>query len=281
MPFFSNDHIKLHYYEYGNGPDIMLAFHGFGMRGTQFSVLESAFSSKYKIYSFDLFFHGETQLHNSSLNVVRKGLNAQVIGGFIRDFLESIKTKDKKIALLSYSMGSLIALSLIESLPKKIDAVFFIAPDGIKPNRLLQIGSRSILVNRMFYQLVYRPKTVRFLLKCLLKFRYIDTSLHNILSREFETTETRLTCYNAITFHAKLHFDQNKIAGLMNEHNIRSYFYFGETDKLFPAEIGHNFSKKLKSTSVQVINEGHDLVNQKLNDVITVQLSSKQKHDKR
>lgn len=279
MPFFLNDHIKLHFHEYGEGPEIMLAFHGFGMQGTQFRTLESAFSSKYKIYSFDLFFHGKTHIHNSSLKVVRKGLTAKEFAGFIQDFLNSMAIKDKKITLLSYSMGSLMALSLIESLPKNIDTAYFIAPDGIKPNKLLYMGSRSLLLNRLFYQLVYSPKTVSFLLNCLLRFGYIDASLYKILSREFETTESRLTCYNAITFHAKLSFNQDIIAGLMNAHNIRSYFYFGERDRLFPKEIGHEFSKKLKSCFIQVIDDGHDLVNQKLNELIKVQLSGLQDYD--
>jgi len=278
MPFYSNDHVKLHYYEYGNGPDILLAFHGFGMRGTQFRVLESAFSSKYKIYSFDLFFHGETELRDSSLSTVRKGLNPQEYGNHIRDFINSLNTDNKKISLLSYSMGSLMALSVLENLPESIDSVFFIAPDGFKPNKLLQIGSRNLLINRFLYKMVYSPKTINLLLDFILKLKYIDSSLHYILRNECKTTETRLAGYNSITYHAKLSFEQNRIAELLNNNEINSFFYFGATDILFPAKIGIGFSKKLKNSKLMVLQEGHDLVNETLNEIIKLQL---QNHDQR
>ena len=273
MPFFANDRIKLHYYEYGTGTEILLAFHGFGMRGTQFRVLESAFSSKYKIYSFDLFFHGQTELFDSSLPTVRKGLNPAKYGNYIRDFIHSINAESKKVSLLSYSMGSLMALSILESLPESIDSVFFIAPDGFKPNKLLQIGSRNLLINRFLHKMVYSPKTVNLLLDFILKLKYIDSSLHHILRNEFKTTETRLACYNSITYHAKLSFKQNRLAEILNRHEIKSFFYFGESDLLFPASIGTSFSKRLNNSTIEVLKGGHELVNEKLNEIIRKQMN--------
>lgn len=273
MPFFSNDRVKLHYYEYGTGSDILLAFHGFGMKGTQFRVLESGFSTKYKIYSFDLFFHGDTELLDSSLSTVRKGLKPQEYGNHIRDFIKTIDAEGKKVSLLSYSMGSLMALSILESLPESIDSVFFIAPDGFRPNKLLQIGSKNLLINRFLHKMVYSPKTVNLLLDFILKLKYIDSSLHRILHNEFKTIETRLACYNSITYHAKLSFEQNKITELLNKYGINSFFYFGESDVLFPATIGKKLSKKLNRTSIEVMKGGHELVNEKLNEIIQKQLN--------
>lgn len=276
MPIFTNGHDTLHYYEYGSGPEIMLAFHGFGMRGTQFQVLEPAFCEKYRIYSFDLFFHGDTLLGDSSLPAVRKGLSAEHFGDIIRDFIHSIDAGEQKVSLLSYSMGSLMALSVLKTIPEYISSAFFIAPDGLKPNRLLQIGTRNKLVNRFFHQLVYSPKTVNFGLNCLLKFRYIDSSLYKILSREFASEATRLTCYNAITYYARLKFRQDEIAEIINGKGISTYLYFGKRDKLFPAEIGRAFSARLRESHLEILDEGHELVNSQLCDLIKQQLS---KHD--
>ena len=56
--YFENALVKLHYYKFGNGPQIMLCFHGYGMHGKQFKILEgTALASKYTFYGFDLFFH--------------------------------------------------------------------------------------------------------------------------------------------------------------------------------------------------------------------------------
>jgi hypothetical protein len=38
--YFENDLVKLHYYRFGRGDKIMLCFHGFGMHGKQFKLLD-------------------------------------------------------------------------------------------------------------------------------------------------------------------------------------------------------------------------------------------------
>ncbi|MBC8051547.1 MAG: alpha/beta hydrolase [Sphingobacteriaceae bacterium] len=271
LAFFTNNKVRLHYYTYGNGPEAMLAFHGFGMKGTQFSVLENAFSERYTIYSFDLFFHGQTELIDDSLGVIRKGVSSSEFGGYMAEFIQ--KMDFQKVSLLSYSMGALMALSVIESIPVLVDNAFFIAPDGIRPNKLLQFGSGNKIMNRIFYKLVYSPKTVQFILNSLFKYGYIDDSLHRILQGEFGTVATRLTCYQAITYHANLRFKPNKLAAIINKNQINTYFYFGETDRLFPPSIGHEFSAMLENTSLYILNTGHELVNKNLGEFITQQFS--------
>lgn len=271
MAVFSNNKVRLHYYTYGTGAEPMLAFHGFGMKGTQFSVLEPAFAERYTIYSFDLFFHGKTELFDNSLELIRRGLYSSEFSTYIAEFIQEMGFQ--KVSLLSYSMGSLMALSIIEHLADKVESAWFIAPDGIRPNMLLQIGSRNRIVNRIFYKLVYSPKTVNLILNSLLKYRYIDGPLHRILQGEFGTEATRLTCYQAITYHASLRFNKIKLAETINKNKIKTYFYFGETDRLFPPSIGREFSAMLENTSLYVLNSGHELVNEELAKIINRQFS--------
>ncbi len=183
-----------------------------------------------------------------------------------------------KASLLSYSMGSLMAFALVEQIPERIDTALFIAPDGLRPNRLLQLGSRNLLINRIFYKLVYSPATVDFILKQLFRFRYIDDPLFRILQGEFKSVETRLTCYNAITYHAQLRFKPDRLVENFNRHRIRSFFYFGKHDKLFPPDIGLSFSNKLNFNRLTVVEAGHELVNPGLNDLLRDHLS-KQHND--
>lgn len=247
----------------------MLAFHGFGMKGTQFSVLEPVFSERYTIYSFDLFFHGQTELLDKSLDTIRGGMSSADFGVQIAEFIQ--KMGFEKVSLLSYSMGALMALSVIEHLPTQVNEAFFIAPDGLRPNKLLQVGSGNIIVNRIFHKLVYSPKTVAVILNSLLKYRYIDHSLHRILQGEFGTEATRLTCYQAITYHAKIRFNKTRLATIINQHKIKTYFYFGETDRLFPPSIGKEFSAMLENSSLNILNTGHELVNKELGEFINRQ----------
>jgi pimeloyl-ACP methyl ester carboxylesterase len=268
MPYFSSQTAQYHYHVYGTGKQILLAFHGFGMRGTQFRVLEEALGQKYTIYSFDLFFHGETKLFDTSRKAVKKSINKKDFAQDMLSFLESINQHNQKFSLLSYSIGSKLALSLISEIPNQIEEAYFVAPDGIKPNLLLETGAKSKILNQIFWKLVYSPKTVKYLLNKLFRFKYIDASLHYILSKEFTSTETRLTCYNTITYFAELNLNKKLIINQINDAEINTHFYFGSKDVLFPPKIGKDFTKKLKNSNLHIINDGHDLVNSHLNSLM-------------
>lgn len=272
MPYFKTETANFHYYKYGNGEKVMLAFHGFGMRGTQFSILEEALGQKYTIYSFDLFFHGETQLFDTSREAVKKSINKKEFAQDMLNFLESINYHEHKFSLLSYSIGSKLALSLISEIPNQIDEAYFIAPDGIKPNLLLETGSKNRILNHFFWRLVYSPKTVKYLLYKLFQFKYIDASLHHILSNEFKTTKTRLTSYNTITYFAELSLNKKLLIQQINDAEISTHLYFGTKDVLFPPKIGKDFTKNLKNSNLYIIDDGHDLVKQNLNILIKKQL---------
>lgn len=273
MPVFTTETNTLHYYEYGTGPQLLLAFHGFGMRGTQFKIFEESLGSQYKIISFDLFFHGDTKLYNSNIENVRKGLPAQFFAKQIKDFLARNYPDVSKVSLLAYSMGTRMALCLIEHMPNKLENIYLIAPDGIEPNKLLKLGGANFIINRLFYKLVYSPKTVHFLLNILLKFNYIDEAIHRILKAEFGTTETRLACYNTITYYAQLSFDREKIANYINKHNLNCHLYFGKNDKLFPSTIGERFGRLLNKPNLHIFDEGHELVNTTMSRYLAKQLT--------
>ncbi|MGE6218718.1 alpha/beta fold hydrolase [Nubsella zeaxanthinifaciens] len=273
MPVFQVDSsCSLSYHEYGSGTALLLAFHGFGMKGTQFKVLEASLGKKYKIISFDLFFHGETTLQDCDVKKVRKGLQPVFFTKQIKQFLGALYPETEKVSLLSYSIGTRMALALIEQMPERIASAYLIAPDGIEPNKLLKLGGANFLVNRLFYRLVYSPKTVYFLLNLLLKLNYVDAAIYRILQAEFGTVDTRLTCYNTITYYGTLSFDRRRIANQINENNIEVHLYFGKKDKLFPSQIGERFAKLLHLPNIHLFDDGHELVKEKMNQYLTAQL---------
>jgi len=102
--YFENDLVTLHYYKFGNGPKSMLCFHGYGMHGKQFKLLESDLGSIYTFYGFDLFFHKQTKLKDQSLATVKKGITKKEIAGFIQDFCKHEGIG--RFSVIGYSMGS-------------------------------------------------------------------------------------------------------------------------------------------------------------------------------
>ncbi|HEX8530489.1 MAG TPA: alpha/beta hydrolase, partial [Cytophagales bacterium] len=50
----------LHFTRWGEGAQVLLAFHGFGQHRGYFESLADALGPAYTLYAFDLFFHGQS-----------------------------------------------------------------------------------------------------------------------------------------------------------------------------------------------------------------------------
>ena len=48
------------YFKFGNGPEILFAFHGFDNDANDFRIFEKAFGERYTIVAVNLFFHGKS-----------------------------------------------------------------------------------------------------------------------------------------------------------------------------------------------------------------------------
>jgi hypothetical protein len=82
-----------------------------------------------------------------------------------------------------------------------------------------------------------------------------------------------LACYNTLTYFSALSIKKEKIKHLLNQNNIKTHFYFGKKDALFPPKIGQKFCEDLNNTNLHIIDDGHDLVNHQLNDFIKSKFS--------
>src|SRR5215471_12510358 len=115
----------INYYIFGNGPETLFCFHGYGEDGTSFWFLEEKLGSAYTLYAIDFPIHGQTKWNEAY--------------AFTPDDLVAIMKaihpfNDKKISLLAYSMGGRAAMNLVQIIPDKISHVGLVAPDGLHRN---------------------------------------------------------------------------------------------------------------------------------------------------
>src|SRR5260370_41963530 len=97
------------YEVFGNGSEILLAFHGFANHPSDFKVFEPALGTKFKIISFHLPYHGPvpSDLSGKEISYSKEDLK-QLFKKFFA--LNSIKN----FSLMGYSLGGKIALQLME-----------------------------------------------------------------------------------------------------------------------------------------------------------------------
>lgn len=257
--YFENAFIKLHYYKFGNGPKHMLCFHGFGMHGKQFRVLEEKLGHQYTFWGFDLLFHKQTVLKDNSLATIKKGISKTELVNVFKAFCahEHIET----FSVIGYSMGSHYATVLVEEMPERIHEYIVAAPSSLEPGAVIRFFSDSWVGNKMIEKLLLSEKATLNLLRFFKSVRLIDDVSRDILFKEVNTPELRFAIYSCLTYLKPLKTDENKLINALNAHQIKSFFFFGEKDKNYLPAIGNKFFKKYTPTKMIILNENHEMIN--------------------
>jgi len=256
--YFENDLVTLHYYKFGNGPKVMLGFHGYGMHGKQFKLLEPALGDAYTFIGFDLFFHKETKLKDQSLPVVKKGIAKKQFADLILEFCEHEGIE--RFSVIGYSMGTHYASVVTEELSHLIDEFIIAAPSSLNPGRLIPFFSKNKTGNKILEKLTLNKTFLVRMLKTFRALRVIDAEAYKILFGEIGTEELRFNCYACFTYLRTFETDEPRLLQALNEQNIKSIFIFGKRDKSFPPGIGKNFIAKVKDAKVIILDEGHEMI---------------------
>lgn len=258
--YFENELVKLHYYQFGKGSNAMLCFHGYGMHGKQFKVLEETLGDKYIFYGFDLFFHKETKLIDQSVENVKKGITKRELSNLFLAFCDS-KLIDK-FSIMSYSMGSFYATALVEEIPNRIEKFIVAAPSSLNPGRVINFLSTNRIGNKILERLALSDTGMLRLLSSLKKSKVIDEKAYEILHREISTPELRFSFYACTSYLRFLKLNPQKFIKQINDHHIESIFIFGKRDKSYPIKIGRTIIPQISNAKQLIIDENHDMINQ-------------------
>jgi len=257
---FENEAVKLHYNQFGTGEHKMLCFHGFGMHGEQFNALEPAFGSKYTFYGFDLFFHKQTRLKDQSLQTIKKGLSKKDLAGIITAFCE--REHIDRFSVISYSMGSHYATTIVEELAPRINEYIVAAPSSINPGRLVKYLSKNKIGNKILEKVALNENALINMLRLFKRLRLVDDVGRDILLKEINTPELRFNLYACFTYLRFLSTDEPKLIKMLEKYAIKCIFIFGKHDKMYPPKIGNKFFKQFKQAEIVILEENHEMINQ-------------------
>ena len=249
----------------------MLCFHGFGMHGRQFLVLEPELGEKYTFWGFDLFFHEGTKLNNEELDTIKAGLSKKELTNFFLGFCKSQNID--KFSVIGYSMGSHYATAIVEEVPELIEDYIVVAPSSVDPGKMTTFFSKNKIGNKLLEKIVLSKNALINLLKLLRRMRFIDEEAYDILLNEIGTPQLRFNLYATFTYLRFLDTDAEKLEQALNNFPINSIFVFGQRDKIYPISIGKNFLSKLNNLKVLNLDESHELINKNFAKVLKDVLS--------
>lgn len=269
--YFENPFVKLHYYKFGTGTRHMLCFHGLGMHGKQFKLIANQLGHQYTFWSFDLFFHKETQLKDQSLATIKKGLQKKDLASLISAFCK--QEGIDSFSVIGYSMGTHYATTIVEELPAMVKEYIVAAPSSINPGKLVRFFGKNKAGNKILEKLMLSEKAMIRIINFCTLLGLLDVKSRDILYKEVVTYEMRFALYACFTYLRLLETNEEQLITSLTAHKIKSIFIFGRYDKMFLPSIGKTFFAKYKHGKVLVLDESHEMINQNFVNQLIASLS--------
>ena len=166
-----------------------------------------------------------------------------------------------------------MVIGAVMEMPESVDEIFLISPDGLRKNIWYNLAIYPASGRKLFLHLVKHPEKYFAAVSFLAWLRIIPKALKKFLETQLETEEKRQFSFDV--WYCIKDFDTNvKTARqLLNKNKIRSYLFFGEFDKVIKPAIGKKFVRGLTNTRLIILQKGHHLVKEYLNDEITKALN--------
>lgn len=247
------DGYVLNYHIYNGGPEYLLAFHGFGLSARSMQSLTKPLSSAYTIISVDLFFHGKSHWP------IDRILAKSEWKGIIREILD--RHNIKKFSLAGFSMGGKFALATLENYPKRIDALFLFAPDGIATSMWYDLATYPFFFQGYFKSMIVKPRRFYRLVSLLKNLKLMDKGVLKFATKQMNTVKKRRRVYYSWVVFKKLKFNLKKISGIIKHNNIKITMVLGKHDKIITGDGMHQLLKYIPGHyKLLVVSSGHNYV---------------------
>jgi pimeloyl-ACP methyl ester carboxylesterase len=255
---------NLAYRTYGSGPVHFICFHGFSRSGGDFWFLGNALGRRCTFHAFDLHFHG------SSLGDPQRADNpftSDELAGFFSAFADAHDRE--KICLLGYSLGGRMALSLLETMPHRVEHAFLVAPDGLKMRPWYRGLAASAVGRTLYKRFVDRPQSFHKLVQGLRRMNVVNDRMVDFVMRHTSARERRQLLHDVWLSYRLIEPDLRRVAQNLHTHDVMAHLIFGEYDRVIPPRLGRNLKLLApRHVTEEVLPAGHWLLGYPLPNMI-------------
>lgn len=251
----------------GNGPDLLICFHGFGESASHFRCMEAGLGNIFTIVALDMPFHGNT--------VWKEGrpMDKRDLAALTEKILEIFGKQT--FSLLGYSMGGRLALCIVEQMADRARHVILAAPDGLKNNPWHMFATRTILGNRIFSYNTRNPALFFRLLTLWRRIGLLNESVYKFARHRMDQPDKRQLVYNVWTVMRRMLPRKTACKRLMAKFGIDTLLIFGKYDRVIPPAIGEQFADGSFPCKLLVLDKGHQLISEPLGFIIRNNISTK------
>lgn len=234
---------RLYVRQYGNGPHILLALHGFGRSGARMAGLGRALGNEFTTLAPDLPYHGQSEWYSDRYDIAQ-------FTGMLQQLLD--RYRDRRVYLLGHSLGGrYISACLPELDHPDLQDIVLVAPDGAGGRYTNWIDTLPSSLIRPLARLSERPRTILRLSRWLTKRGILNTYSaeylkHNLTDKPFRR---RL----AGTLRSVLRFPPapEDFERALHSRNIRCTVFVGDSDPLLHLDRLTRMYEPLPSVDIQ------------------------------
>lgn len=242
---------RLHYRRAGTGTMPLLLFHGFGQTHQVMQSLAASLGKSYRLYFFDLFFHGE-----STWGAGEQALEKEEWKVLMDQFLADNQLN--QFAVLGFSMGGKFALATLEAYPNRVKEIFLLAPDGIKTSFWYSLATYPLALRKLFKSLIDHPRRFNAIATAAHRLRLIDRGVLRFVEYQMNTEEKRERVYYSWVVFRHLKFDLKKITDIINLHGTTLVLLVGRYDKIITAANMQRLLMHVPQAQFEILEAGHN-----------------------
>jgi pimeloyl-ACP methyl ester carboxylesterase len=240
----------LHYSVFGEGNKTLLMFHGYGQTLKSLKGIEELMSAEYRIFSFDLFFHGFSEWNHNDTPLSTDFWERMLTAFFEENEIDTF-------SLLGFSLGAKVALSTSELFPSKVQELYLIAPDGIKRNVFYNIATSGFFKG-VFRKIILSPNLFHRMVKILSFLKIVDKSILRFASIQMNSREKRRRVYYTWTVYKGLKPHLARLISDLNLYDVKTEAYVGKYDRIIRSDQVKHFIDQLDHALFYVLDSGHN-----------------------
>lgn len=241
---------RLFYEQMGEGPEVFLAFHGFGQSHLDMLPFARLIQPGQRFLFFDLFFHGKSSWHDTSV-LLTKGIWSKII--------QEVSTQEgfTDFHLVGYSMGGKFSLLTFELFPEQVKSLILLAPDGIKTGLFYNLNSYPAYFHPFFKGVVFSPQRFFGIMDGLHSVGILETSLIKFVKTQMQTRSKRAQVYLTWKVFGNIQLSLGKIIQLARTKKTPIQLFTGKYDKMVTAANLGRFSAKIPHLKAVSLSVGH------------------------
>ena len=250
MNNISNSTGSLFYSKKGTGKKVLLAFHGYDQDHSIFEFFSDSFYNDFTIYSFDIFFHGQ-----SSWLKDEQPLSKVQWKAFIWLLLK--KEEIDTFEVIGYSMGGKFAITTLACLPQQCLRAYLLAPDGFVKNFWYKVPTQYSTTRQLFKQVVHKPSIYKSISKVASVLRLAPQKIIDFANSMMDTETKRLHVYNSWMVFRQLYTSPKMLHTIIKKHKNLVHVFVGDRDGIVKPKDIYKMLKPITNITIHTLNSGH------------------------